>query len=141
MAGRSKIVLDSSVIVKWFTREEKSQNAVQLLDSFVNGSLSIIVSDLAFYEVANALVFKPDFSREDMEGCISRLIDLDLETVKLDEILLGESSRIAFVGRVTFYDAVPVGIAKLRKLHCLTADRKTQFGPLSRKGYPIELLE
>lgn len=141
MARRSRVVLDSSVIVKWFTKEEDSLLALGLLDSFTDGSLSIIVSELTFCEVANALRYKPDFSSEYLNRCVSHLLELEFEVRKFDVTLLHETSRIAFEGGVTFYDAVPVGIAKIEKASCITADRKTQYMPLSRKGYPIKLLE
>jgi len=133
--------LDSSVIVKWFTKEDGSPAALRILDSFTNSSLSVMISALTFYELANALTFKPDFSNEDVERCVSHLLQLELEVKELDDALLKESAKIAFEGKVTFYDAVPVGIAKLEKTRCITADRKTQFLPLSQLGYPIRLLE
>ena len=142
MARRSQVVvLDSSVIVKWFTKEEGSLLALELLDSFTDGSLAILASELTFYEVSNALRYKPDFSSEEINRCVSHLLGLQFEIKKFDNTLLRETSRIAFDGGVTFYDAVPVAIAKIEKAHCITADRKTQFTPLSRKGYPIRLLE
>ena len=100
-----------------------------------------MLSEVSFYEVANALRYKPDFSDEDVQECISRLLKLELEVVKLSEILLRETTKIAFDGQVTFYDAIPVGIAKIEKTMCVTADKRTQFAPLSVKGYPVKLLE
>lgn len=142
MARRSRVVvLDSSVIVKWFTKEEGSLLALGLLDSFTDGSLAILVSELTLYEVANALRYKPDFSTEELKRCVSQLLELQFEIRKFDIALLNETARIAFEGGVTFYDAVPVAIAMIEKARCITADRKTQFTPLSRKGYPIRLLE
>lgn len=141
MARRSKLVLDSSVIVKWFTKEEGSDKALDILDSFTEGTFSVVISELTFYEVANALRYKPDFSNEAVRRCVSSLLQLELEVRKLDDILLSETAKIAFGGGVTFYDAVPIGIAKIEKIHCVTADRKTQFGPLAQKGYPVRLLE
>lgn len=140
MARRSKVVLDSSVLVKWFTKEEGSSSALEILDKLTEGSLLVVISDLTLYEVANALRYKPDFSSEEVKHCISSLLELELEVRELDEKLLSEIAEIAFDGEVTFYDAVPVGIARIEKIRCITADKKTQFVPLSRKGYPIRLL-
>lgn len=141
MARYSKVVLDSSVVIKWFSKEEGSLSAVGLLDSLLDGSIAILLSELAFYETANALRYKPDFSSEDVERCISKLLQLRLEIRRLDDTLLRETAKISFDGRVTFYDAVPIGIAKLEKIQCITADKETQFLPLSRRGYPVKLLE
>ncbi len=73
------------------------------------------------------------FSSEEVQRCISNLLQLELEVRELDETLLRESTSIAFDGEVTFYDAIPIGIAKLEKTERVTADRKTQFMPLSRE--------
>ncbi len=141
MARLSKIVLDSSVVIKWFTKEEGSASALRILDSFANNSLLVTISELTFYETANALRYKPDFSSEDVKRCVSYLMDLELDVRPLHEKLVGEATKVAFDGKVTFYDAVPVSIAHLEKAQCLTADRETQFLPLSRKGYPVKLLD
>jgi len=137
----SKIVLDTSVVIKWFTKEEGSSSATRILDSFANGSLQVAVSALTFYEAANALRYKRDFSSEDVQRCISYLLEMELDVRGLDVGLLVESLRIAFDGNVTFYDAVPAAIAKLEGVQCITADEKSQFTPLSRRHYPIKLLE
>jgi predicted nucleic acid-binding protein len=105
-------------MVKWFTNEEGSPSALRILDSFTNGSISVMISALTFYEIANALTFKPDFSNGDVERCVSNLLQLELEVRELDDALLKESAKIAYEGKVTFYDAIPVGIARLEKTQC-----------------------
>lgn len=141
MARHVKVILDSSVIVKWFTREEGSDKSTALMDSFVTGSISILVSALVFYEAANALRYRPDFTPRDVESSIGHLLNLGMDVRGLDSKLVEESTRIAFDGGVTFYDAVPVAIAKLEKVSCITADRESQFAKLSPLGYPVQLLE
>ena len=111
------------------------------MGSITNSSLTVKVSALAFYEPANALTFKPDFSNEDVERCVSHLLELELKVRELDNVLLKESAKISLDGKVTFYDAIPVGIARLEKTQCITADRKAQFLPLSQKGHPVRVLE
>lgn len=141
MARQNKVVLDSSVVVKWFTREDGSEEATELMSSFVSGSLSILVSGLVLYEVANALRYKPDFTGKDVEHSIEQLLRLELDVRNLSPDLVKESTKIAFDGDVTFYDALPVALAKLERVQCITADRLSQFARLSNRGYPIQLLE
>ena len=140
VARQDQIVLDSSVIVKWFTQEEGSDRAVELMESFVRGSLAILASSLSLYEVANALRYKSDFKAEDVRNSLAQLMSLRLEVKALTPRLVGEAARIAFEGNVTFYDALPVALAQLEKTSCITADRSTQFARLSPRGYPIRLL-
>ena len=141
VAGQDKVVLDSSVIVKWFTTEDGSEKSVSYLDSFVKGSLSIVVTELVFYEVANALRYSPDFTPTEVKSSIDHLLNLKLDAKSLSAKLAEDSAEIAFNCNVTFYDAVPVAIANIEKVQCITADRTSQFAKLSPKGYPIRLLE
>jgi hypothetical protein len=39
MARRREIVLDSSIVVKWFSTETKSNEALKLLDSYIQGTV------------------------------------------------------------------------------------------------------
>jgi hypothetical protein len=50
------------------------------------------------------------------------------------------TGEIAYEGKVTFYDALPVAIAENRKTICITADEETQYKKLKPKDFPIELL-
>ncbi|MBI2125737.1 MAG: type II toxin-antitoxin system VapC family toxin [Thaumarchaeota archaeon] len=141
MARYDKVVLDSSVIVKWFTTEDGSEKSISYLDSFIKGSLSIAVSELVFYEVANALRYNPAFTSSDVKSSVEHLLNLKLDAKSLNAKLVKESAEIAFDCNVTFYDAVPVALAKIEEVQCITADRTSQFARLSPKGYPVKLLE
>ncbi len=65
---------------------------------------------------------------------------LHLRQFPVDAALLGVASGIAFRGDVTIYDAVPVALARLTRMTCMTADKDIQYEKLRPKGYPIELL-
>ena len=59
-----QVTLVSSVAVKWYSKETKSIEALAILDSFVQGSVELTVSDILFCEVGNALRYKPDYHAE-----------------------------------------------------------------------------
>jgi predicted nucleic acid-binding protein len=48
---KETLVLDASVIVKWFCEEEYTDIALRLRDRFFVGELTIVVPELMFYEV------------------------------------------------------------------------------------------
>jgi len=53
------VVLDSSVIIKWFRRYESlREQSIKLRQAYLAGHLSIIVSDILIYEIANVLRYK-----------------------------------------------------------------------------------
>jgi predicted nucleic acid-binding protein len=140
MAGRSQIAVDSSVVVKWFSEEEKTGEAISLRDSHVEGHLSLLTTPLLMCEVANALRYKPDYDSKKFDDAMNQFVKLHLDENPIDLPLLSRSGEIAFRCGVTFYDAVPVALAMLKKTRCVTADRDTQYSKIKPKNYPIELL-
>jgi predicted nucleic acid-binding protein len=63
-----------------------------------------------------------------------------MDIVCLTEELAIRAGEIAYEGKVTVYDALPVVIAENKKTVCITADVETQYKKLQPKGYAIELL-
>jgi predicted nucleic acid-binding protein len=61
MARCREIVLDSSVVVKWFSTETKSVEALKLLDSYIQGTVELTISEILICEIGNALRYKPDY--------------------------------------------------------------------------------
>ncbi len=141
MARCREVVLDSSVAVKWFSIEPKSLEALKLLDSHVQGSIALTVSEILFCEVGNALRYKPDYDNEKWKTALTQLFNLNLNNTCLTRNLAIRAGEIAYDGKVTFYDALPVAIAENRKTLCITADEETQYKRLQPKGYSIELLQ
>ncbi len=141
MAGqREEVVVDSSVAVKWFSREAETDRALRLRDQHVKGGRRLWVSDLLYHEVANALRYKPSFDHSKLQQAIDSLFGLHLNTWPVDERLLREATVKAYQGKVTVYDAVPVALAETMSALCVTADERTQFRRLKALGSPIVLL-
>ncbi len=135
-----EIVLDSSVVVKWFSTETKSVEALKFLDSYIQGSIELTIPEVLFCEVGNALRYKPDYDTQKWKIALAQLFNLRMKVTHLTEDLIIRTGEIAYDGKVTFYDALPVAIAEHKKTVCVTADEETQYKKLQIKGYPIELL-
>lgn len=58
MEKRTLKVLDASVILKWFLKEEDSEKAIDLKTEIIQGNLLVILPDLILYEISNALRYK-----------------------------------------------------------------------------------
>jgi predicted nucleic acid-binding protein len=140
MERRREVVLDSSVVVKWFSTENKTEEALRLRDSYTQGSLKLTVSEILIAEVANALRYKPDYDTEKLKKALTSLLGLHLNIIHLNETILARTVEIAYEGKVAFYDALPVAIAERREAVCITADEATQYRKLQAKGCSIELL-
>jgi predicted nucleic acid-binding protein len=135
-----EVVLDTSVVVKWFSAEIKTDEALRLRESYMQGLFKLTVSEILIAEVANALRYKPDYDTEKLRRAVASLLGLHLNIIHLNETIVTRAVEIAYEGQVTFYDALPVAIAERRKALCITADEATQYKRLKPKGYPIELL-
>ena len=140
MARRRDIVLDSSVVVKWFSTETKSDEALKLLDSHIQGTVELTISEILICEVGNALRYKPDYDVQKWKTALTQLFNLHMNVTHLNENLTNRTGEIAYEGKITFYDALPVAIAENKKTICITADEETQYKKLQPKGYPIDLL-
>jgi predicted nucleic acid-binding protein len=140
METAPRIVIDSSVVVKWFSKEADSQKALDLLNRFQASEHTLCVSDLLFIEVTNALRYKPTLNNSLVE-IISILYDLNLELYPSTKKLLQSASEMAFEADVSIYDAIPVALAEQLDTYCITADKKTQYNRLTEKNYPIKLLD
>ena len=140
MARCREIVLDASVVVKWFSIETKSDEALKILDAYMQGSVELTVSEIIICEVGNALRYKLDYDSQKWKTAITQIFNLHMNITHLTEDLTARTGEIAYEGKVTFYDALPVAIAEHKKTVCITADEETQYKKLQPKGFPIELL-
>jgi predicted nucleic acid-binding protein len=141
VAGRGQeVVVDSSVAVKWFSIEEDTDKAVVLRDQHLKGTRQVWASDLLYHEVANALRFKRTYDESKLSEAVNALFSFHLNNWRLDQSLLRSAATVAYRGGVTIYDAVPVALASMRGITCVTADEETQYKKLKPHGYPVTLL-
>jgi predicted nucleic acid-binding protein len=117
-------VLDASVILKWFLKEQDSSKAVNLKRKIINGELIAIAPDLILYELANALRYKKGYKPELVSEAINAIIDLDMEIIVPTESLIKESAVISFEKDISIYDAIYVALAKETGYNFITADKK-----------------
>lgn len=56
MVNEERLILDASVVVKWFHEEAGTVEAIILQNQVNEGRIRVDVPDLIFYEVTSALV-------------------------------------------------------------------------------------
>ncbi len=122
MAGLKKVI-DASVAVKWFSKEQHSVLALMLLEDCRNGKIDLVVPDLLFYEVANVLKCNR-LSEKDVQNALSSLFNLGLGMSRVDEIIMAETVRCALQHNTSIYDAAYVALSKLFECELITADEK-----------------
>lgn len=136
------LVLDASVGVKWFSAigETDIPAARALLLEHSNNNIRIIVPDLFFHEVSNALVHKSSISVDQLTAAISTLFDLDLSVFYTSSENLRAAIQLARSDRITEYDAFYVVTASQNHCPLVTANPKHQ-GKRDQLGCQVILLK
>lgn len=138
--ARQTLVLDASVGVKWFSDkgEASLRQALAVRDAHITQQLVIVVPDLFYYEVINAIVHKKFIPTEAVQLAASKIFALELSTVYIDADLMSASVKLARQFGITTYDACYAALAQ--KYHCplVTANPRHQVQTLGCQVIPIE---
>ena len=118
------LVLDASVILKWFLEEEYSDVALKIRENFYREIYRIIEPDFLLYEFVNVLRYNPVYTEEDVVKAVNSLIEADIDIVLPTVELLEVAVNIAKRYDVTVYDAIYIALAKLISGVYITADKK-----------------
>ena len=118
------IVVDASVVIKWFIPEADSEKAVKLRDRHIEGSLTLIAPDLLVYEVANALSYYPDLSVDEIKQDLEALLMMDLDLIQPSGGFVSSIAEDARKYAVSIYDSSYIALAEATSSSLITADRK-----------------
>lgn len=134
MAGREEVVVDASVIVKWFSEEEGTEQALQVRHDHINGAKFIIALDLIIYELSNALRFKPGFDSAKVGRAMADIFSMQIDLITPSEDLIKRCSNLAFRFGITVYDACYIALGELMGSRVLTSDKRF-YGLAKRCGF------
>ena len=118
------LVLDNSVIIKWFTREKGRDRVIEYRNQFLKGEIDIALSDLILYEITNVLRYNPNFDKNDVMDAMRSIIGLGVQILVPTTRILNIAIDFSFTHDITIYDAVYVALAKELNYDFVTADRK-----------------
>ena len=119
------VLLDSSVVIKWFRESEIWREAsVFLRQEYLNGRLKIYVPSLLILEIANVLRYKPDLTSFQVQEALRSLYDLQLKIVDLSQEAIIKAIDLAYSWDLTIYDATFVATALNLNIPFITADEK-----------------
>jgi len=130
-----EIVLDSSVVVKWFTptSEPNSLEALHLLDALISNELIVHCPALTYYEIGNVLgkLSLP------LEAGLKAFFNLPLKVHHPDppDLLSAAETQRRCGG--SFYDAVFISLADQLGVPLVTADS----GQARRCGKRAQMLD
>jgi predicted nucleic acid-binding protein len=121
-----KLVVDSSVVIKWYVAESLSTEARTVLDAYKNGSLTLIAPDLLNAEIGNILWKKETlqgFDPADARQVLDRFRLLPLIFASSAD-LLEEAYKIATTYKRSVYDSLYLALSVREHCEFVTADER-----------------
>ena len=117
-------ILDSSVVMKWFSAEDEPylKEALLLRRGFLEQRWCLAIPDLVLYEVANVLHIKTPLTVRDVENALASLELMGLEVIFPELSLLCRAVFFAEEWGLSVYDAVFVALAEGTGFPLITAD-------------------
>ena len=120
------LVIDASVLIKFYVPEILSGRAERLLIDVEKGHIDLSAPDLIYPEAGNILWKKQrlkELTRSEVEEITNTILSLPLK-MEASRPLIPLSLDIAIAYRITVYDAIYVGLTKVYETTLITADRK-----------------
>jgi predicted nucleic acid-binding protein len=122
----ANLVVDASVVIKWFVSEPLSVEARRILDDYQAGSLSFVAPDLINAEVGNIVWKKQTFQglgADDAKAVIDGFRKLEIRFAPTAQ-LLGDAYNLAITHRRTVYDSLYLGLSVREVCQFVTADER-----------------
>jgi len=113
MARIKKLVVDSSVVVKWLNSQDEKylRQADEILKDCERGKVALYAPQLAKYEVGNAILNK-GLNEAQAKISLATLYSLPISFLALSEKEAAKSLKIASDAGITYYDAVFISLAE-----------------------------
>jgi len=120
------LVIDASVLIKFYVPEILSERAERLLTDVEKGHIDLSAPDLIYPEAGNTLWKKQrlkELTRSEVGEITDAILSLPLKIEGLKSLLpLAVDTAIAY--EITVYDASYLSLAKIYETTLITADRK-----------------
>jgi predicted nucleic acid-binding protein len=120
------LVIDASVLIKFYIPETLSDKAEQLLTRVEQGDVMLHAPDLIYPESGNILSKKRrmrELTRSEVEEITDAIVLLPLK-IEASKPLLPLAMDISIAYGITVYDAMYASLARIYETTMMTADRK-----------------
>jgi len=104
MSGVERIVLDASVVVKWFVAEEGTEEALRIRKRYVEGEVEVIAPELILFETLNALRYKGLFTESEVRRMTESLDAYGFDLFSLRWEYAAQAIKVEFEDNITVYD-------------------------------------
>lgn len=118
-----KIVIDASIVVKWFLEELYSPQALILRDRYIARKVTLNAPNIMLYEALNALLRSRTFKADELLEICDSLNKYGFRLHELEGELKKSAVKIAAQNNITIYDASYVALASKLNTKLYTADK------------------
>ncbi len=120
------LILDSSIIAKWFFPEDDTEIALEIKNKFLHKEIELLVPLLLYYEVSNLLKSAVKSSRatlEEVTKLFTAFLKLNFEVYSSRD-LMSEALKKAVEYDISSYDAAYIVLSEQQEVPFITADQK-----------------
>jgi len=114
------IVVDASVVVKWYIPEKQHRQARDLRDDYLGGTVGLWAPALLPFEVVNALRYSGHYEGTRLQEVAETLPEYGIDLVSFGD--LGPVATVAEALDITMYDAAYIALASRLDGVAYTAD-------------------
>jgi predicted nucleic acid-binding protein len=132
------VVIDTSIVVKWYLPEDGSEEATRLREECERSGTAIMMPELVRAELANAMWSHRNLKPDEKRWAVSHFLDMPFDIMPMEPELIRRALDLAFELDATIYDCIYLALAVLAGTRLITAD--IQFARKAGK-YPVELLK
>ena len=121
-----KLVIDASVVIKFYIPEILSDKAVEALSRVTVGELVLFAPDLVYPETGNILWKKQsrrELTSDEVDEIANAIIALPM-IIESSKPIIPLAVSIAMHSGITVYDAMYVAVARIYGTKMITADKK-----------------
>lgn len=121
-----QLVIDSSVIIKWFVAEVDSATALTIYSRYLIGDIELLAPDLINSEVGNVIWQKQmnqGMAPADAQQVLADSRDTGIDLTSTADLLM-DAYQIAVTYRCSVYDAMYVALSTRENCQVVTADTK-----------------
>jgi predicted nucleic acid-binding protein len=133
---KENIVVDTSVIIKWFfsENEENAEASHLILKRFLHNEIGLIAPEIALFELANVVKNKISTDSNEIIGMeiIDRIYNLGI-VFKVTKQVLKNAFSMALVINESVYDCLFIATAEHFKSKFITDDKKLYLSYESNK--------
>ena len=119
-----ELILDASVVIKWFLKEKLSEEAFKYQERHLEGVVSLVAPSLLPFELINVLCTKSDLSPEGVLGFVNVFYFTGITEYFLTKELAQATAKLSEEYKISAYDAAYVALAQNLGCPFITADKK-----------------